>query len=277
MRLGRDPALTPFPVAHVADLIRRYKTHEKYLSDSTTLSEAAKPEKFKESTKQEDWKSTYLNYLRSIPGRDGVPLKYICRAKDEADMIAVSDNFLDDYIAAAPLSGNAYAINTVQVHTFLLNFVTGNDTAEAKIQGLRRANDGREAFKRLTEHYEGVDIPAIDIQEANKVLKTLFYGGEKPPHMWWSEFEKRLTRAFNAYVKREGRIVHSDEMKFRMLIDKIKPDFLVPTKVQLEIELLRVPLTITYNQSLALFRNMFNQKHPPQIGAATHHIRRNIN
>ncbi len=43
--------------------------------------------------------------------------------------------------------------------------------------------------------------------------------------MWWSEFEKRLTLAFNAYVKRERRIVHSDKMKIRMLLDKIKADF----------------------------------------------------
>ena len=98
------------------------------------------------------------------------------------------------------MEGNSYAIDTAQVHTFLLNFVTGNDTAEAKIQGLRRANDGREAFKHLVEHYEGVGIHAIDIREADKVLKTLFYGGEKPPHMWWSEFKKRLTRVFNAHM-----------------------------------------------------------------------------
>jgi hypothetical protein len=277
LRLGRDPSTTPFPIELVSDLIRRYKTHEKFLTDSKTLSEAAKPDKFKESTKWEDWKPTFLNYLRSIPGRDGIPLKYICREKDEADVNAANDDFLDDYVASAPLVGNSYAIDTVQVHTFLLNFVTGNDTAEAKIQGLSRPNDGREAFKRLTEHYEGVGIHAIDIREADEVLKTLFYGGEKPPHMWWSEFEKRLTRAFNAYVKREGRIVHSDSMKIRMLVDKIKADFLTPTKAQLEIELSRIPMTITYDQSLALFRNMVNQKHPPQVGAATHRTRRQVN
>ena len=76
-------------------------------------------------------------------------------------------------VASAPLEGNSYAIDTVQVHTFLLNFVTGNDTAEAKIQGLSQPNDGREAFKRLTEHYEGVGIHAIDIREADEVIKTL--------------------------------------------------------------------------------------------------------
>jgi hypothetical protein len=260
----------------VSDLIRRYKTHEKFQADTKTLSEAAKPEKFKESTKWEDWKPTFLNYIRSISGRDGVPLKYICREKDEADPTP-NDDFLDDYVMMAPLTGDSYAIDTVQVHTFLANFVSGNDTAEAKIQGLPRPNDGRDAFKRLVEHYEGVGIHAIDIREADEVIKSLFYAGEKPPHMWWSEFEKRLTRAFNAYVKREGRIVHSDSMKIRMLIDKIKADFLTPTKAQLEIELSRTPMSVTYEQSLALFRNMVNQKHPPQMNATHNRSRRNIN
>ena len=212
IRLGRDPSHTPFPLHLVNDLIRRHKTHEKFQADAKTLSEAAKPDKFKDNVKWEDWKPTFLNYLRSIPGRDGIPLKYVCREKDEPDPM-VNGDFLDDYVAMAPLEGNSYAIDTVQVHTFLLNFVSGNDTAEAKIQGLTRPNDGRDAFKRLVEHYEGVGIHAIDIREADEVIKNLFYAGEKPPHMWWSEFEKRLTRAFNAYVKREGRIVHSDSMK----------------------------------------------------------------
>jgi hypothetical protein len=52
--------------------------------------------------------------------------------------------------------------------------------------------------------------------------------------MWWLEFEKCLTRALNAYVKCEGQVVHSDSMKIQMLIDKIKADFLTPTKPQLE-------------------------------------------
>ncbi|KAI2505807.1 Reverse transcriptase (RNA-dependent DNA polymerase) [Fragilaria crotonensis] len=62
-----------------------------------------------------------------------------------------------------------------------------------------------------------------------------------------------------------------------MLIDKIKADFLTPTKAQLEIELSRVPMTMTYEQALSLFRNMVNQKHPPQMGAAQNRVRRNIN
>ena len=80
-----------------------------------------------------------------------MPLKYICRDKDVADPV-LNEDFIDDYVAMAPLTGDSYAIDTVQVHTFLVNFVSGNDTAEAKIQGLQRPNDGREAFKRLVKH-----------------------------------------------------------------------------------------------------------------------------
>ena len=80
----------------------------------------------------------------SIPGRDGIPLKYICSDKDEADVDVANDDFLDNYVASARLEGNSYVIDTLQVHTFLLNIVSSNDTAEAKIQGLSRPNDGRE-------------------------------------------------------------------------------------------------------------------------------------
>jgi hypothetical protein len=125
------------------------------------------------------------------------------------------------------------------------------------------------------EHFEGVVIHAIDIREADEVIRSLFFAGEKAPHMWWAEFEKRLTRAFNARVKRGGRIVHSDSMKIRILVDKIKADFLIPTKAQLEIKLSQTPMTITYDQ--ALFCNMVNQKHPPQMRATQNRVRSNVN
>ena len=92
-RLGCNPSSTPFPIELVSDLIRRYKTHQKFIDDSRTLSEAAKPDKFKESTKWEDWKPTFMNYLRSIPGRDGIPLKYVCCVKDLPDPRVTNDDF----------------------------------------------------------------------------------------------------------------------------------------------------------------------------------------
>ena len=149
--------------------------------DSKKLSDAAKPDKFKDTLKWEDWKPTFLKNIQSIPGRDGVPLKYFCREKDDADDTP-HDNFFDYKVTMAPLVlGDSYAIDTVQVHTFLVNFVSGNDTTKAKIQGLQCQSDGREAFKRLIEYHESVDIHAIDIREADEVLMNLIYAGENPP------------------------------------------------------------------------------------------------
>lgn len=88
--------------------------------------------------------------------------------------------------------------------------------------------------------------------------------------MWWSEFEKRLTRAFNADVERECRVIHLDSMKIWMLIDKIKADFPTPTtkEAHLKIAQSRTPISITYEQSPALFCNMVNQEHPLQMNVA---------
>jgi hypothetical protein len=90
----------------------------------------------------------------------------VCQEKDKAEL-TINKDFLDDCIAWVPLEGNSYAIDSVQVHTFLTNFVSGNDTAEAKYQGLQQPNDGTEAFKRLVKPYEGVGIHAIDTREAD--------------------------------------------------------------------------------------------------------------
>lgn len=54
-----------------------------------------------------------------------------------------------------------------------------------------------------------------------------------------------------------------------MQMDKVKAQF--------EIELSRIPMTITYGQSLAFFRNMVNQEHPPQMRTVQNRARRQVN
>ena len=176
-RLGRNPARMQFPVGEAAMLMRRYKTHQKFVEQSKTLSEASKPEKFTKETKWLDWKQTFLNYLRNIPGRDGVPLKYVCRDHDQPNPIP-HDDFLDDYVAMAQLNGEAFTIDSRTVHTLITNFIAGNDTAEAKIQSNEHLKNGRMDFRSLCDHYEGVGILAIDITKAEATLRNLHYTGE---------------------------------------------------------------------------------------------------
>ena len=108
-------------------------------------------------------------------------------------------------------------------------------------------------------------------------METLFYSDEKEPHMWWEEFEKRLNHAYNVYNKVEGREVHSLPMKLRTLLTKVNADFLGHTKAAIEMEMTRTPITLTYAQALANFRNEVNRKFPPEVSSSNYRTRRNIN
>ena len=79
--------------------------------------ESAKPGRLTLETKWHDLKPVFSNFLRSIPGRDGVPLSYIIRANDLTDPTLHLDA-LNDYVARAPLNGEAYVSDAKEVHTY---------------------------------------------------------------------------------------------------------------------------------------------------------------
>jgi hypothetical protein len=274
IRNGKDPSLLPFPVAEAAQLIRRYNTHTTFVTKSKTLAETAKPKTFDEKTKWDDWKPVFINFLRSIPGLNGVPLAYVCRENDEPLNGTPKEDFIDDYIDNAPLNGEAFTRDASEVHTYIVNFIAGNTTAESKILAHNESRNGRLDYMSLKEHYEGVGINAVDALGADKALETLFYAGEKKPHMWWEEFERQLTRAFSVYDRRANRQVFPEELKLRTLNRKITADFLQHTKSAINLELTRVPMTMTYNQALSAFRNEVNRKFPPGLSSNNQRQRR---
>ena len=116
-RHGRDPTLTQFNLNDIDNLIRKNKTHDLYVEKSKDLASASEPEKFKSGMKWNDWKPTFLNYLRAIPGRDSIPLSYVIRENDNPDYTP-KQNFLDEYVLTAPIIGDAFEIDTVEVRTY---------------------------------------------------------------------------------------------------------------------------------------------------------------
>ena len=267
IRVGNDPSNELFDIAEARELVRKYKTHETFVSKSKTLSDTSKPPQFTASTKWDEWSPVFINFLRTIPGRNGQPLNYICRKNDLPTLVPRAD-FMDDYVNRAPLDGDAFNIDAAEVHTYIQSFINGNETAEAKILGHADLNNGRLDFIALRDHYEGVGANSRDLITADKILDTLFYTGEKQPHMWWEEFETQLTKAFTIYERYEGRAVYSDLHKLRMLIRKVNADFLAQTKTSINIELTREPVTMTFDRALTTFRNEVNLKFPPQVGNA---------
>ena len=264
--LGRNPEFGSFSIEDTQVLMRRYKTHKQFIDKSSNISEAVKPSKFTVNMKWNDWVPTFTNYLRTIPvGRDGVPLNYIIRDSVEPDPTPCND-FLDEYVLMAPIErGWAYCIDAAEVHTLLVKFITGNETAEMQIKVHEIERNGQIDWMALKENYEGVGIHAFDIIEAEVIITDLFYSGEKFPHMYWEKFEQHLTHTFTVYAKVEDEQVHSQNMKLRILLNKIKADFLVHAKAGINIELIKTPMTMTYEQTLTTFHNEVNRRIRPQM------------
>ena len=79
------------------------------------------------------------------------------------------------------------------------------------------------------------------------------------------------------YEKNEGTHVHLQNIKLRILINKIKADTLIHVKAGLNFELTKVPMTLTYEQALATFCYEVNHKNPPQmVQASSNRERRSL-
>ena len=85
--------------------------------------------------------------------------------------------------------------------------------------------------------------------------------------MWWEEFEKQLTSAFVQYEKHKKWQVHLNQMKLRILLDKVNGDFLAQTKDGIRIVLTMMHMIMSYIQAFLGFRNEVNWKFPPQLGS----------
>ena len=72
------------------------------MEKTKTITDAAKPNKFRENIKWENWSPTFINLLRSIPGRNGVLLSYVYREFDEAMNYNPALDFIENYITQAP-------------------------------------------------------------------------------------------------------------------------------------------------------------------------------
>ena len=189
---------------------------------------------------------------------------------------AAHPNLLDDYVAAAPLNGTAYQVDNATVYTMIQHLISGNEEAESKLVSLNGTGDGRRCFQTLCDHYQGVGVLATEIVEAETTLSGLYYNGEKRPYMWWTEFERLLLHSYVIIDRAEGRPVYSNEQKLRRLMPKIKADFLSSQKASIEVELARIPITLTHATALDIFRNAVNNKFPPGNATATRTTCRNV-
>ena len=155
LRTNEDPAAEMFPVALRKDLVYHYNTHKQWVSDASDMAKSARPKMFAEKMKWSDWKVTLLNFLKSQPGRYGVPLSYVIRS-DNLVIQNTYANFLDEYAAKAPLQGRAFDHDASKVHSYIICFISENNVAEQKVLPFKDDNNGRLDYIALRDFYEGV-------------------------------------------------------------------------------------------------------------------------
>ena len=152
IRTGKDPSMIPLPVQKAAEFILRIKYHKDFADKSKKIVDTAKPTQFTEKSKWEYWNMVFIKFLKSIPGRNGVPLKYICMDKDEQSVIPGVD-FLKDDIDCAPLEGNAFMIDVSEVSTYLTSFIFCNTDAEEFLLKQVNKHNVNLYFMELNGHY----------------------------------------------------------------------------------------------------------------------------
>ena len=258
LRTGRDPTLMAFPVGDILTLTNELKICKQFEERSKLMATQSKPKKFTPEIEWVDWEPTLVKYLRQIPGLTGIPLSYVVRRQEIPPAVPIFGPVLESYVIHAPLTGNVFDADTQSVHTLLLTFITDYPEVESIVR-TATVDDGREAYLAMVARFEGVGAMGNDILDAEKVVKTLYYSGEKPPTMYWQKFEKDLKYAYAIVDRRAQRVVHDDESKLRSLVnERIKADFLRNTNTVLKIQLGSVPLTLTFQAALAALRNEVN-------------------
>ena len=90
--------------------------------------------------------------MRSIPGRNGVPLIYLCIPTNVQEK-AVYNDFIYEYIDKAPLVGQALTTDAAEVHTSIFRFNSGNTVVEANMVAHAAENNGRPECIALMDHY----------------------------------------------------------------------------------------------------------------------------
>ena len=151
--------------------MRRAKTHQLFVSKSDTISKAAKPVRSMKEVKWEDWAPTFMNYVRAIPGRDGVPLKYIIRDNDFSNLTPNKD-LRDDNVNNSSLQGGSFTIDAAEVHTFIVNLISQNEEAESVIKIHEEERNVIKDWKALIYHYEEMGVYSNNITKTELDLKT---------------------------------------------------------------------------------------------------------
>ena len=66
-------------------------------------------------------------------------------------------------------------------------------------KGLFGQHNMRLDFEALKNRYKGTRVMSLDMTKVDRFLENIHYAGEDKIYMWWDEFEKQMTWAFDVF------------------------------------------------------------------------------
>ena len=181
------------------------------------LPNAADPGFLKAEKHWKEWEERFVNYTRCHIGALGVPLSYVIRENNEADVTGTHPDFINKKIACAPLSGEYFDADKIAVFNMLVSFTTGQPSGDWIKTTLRYSN-GRRSMKALRTHFAGEGNASRTLADADRLKETLHYKNERA--MTFETFLTNLQKMFNIYDKEEEEV--PEDQQVRILFNKIK-------------------------------------------------------
>ena len=263
IRMGLDPADELFPVIDTNVYLKHYADHKKFLDNATATQKATEPQLFTKNIMWDDWNQTFRHYVGNIPGHSGVPLTYVIRENPNPDPTPMG-NLLANYVAMAPLSGEAFEHDDLRLLGLINKYIVGNDVAEGAVKACNTTTSGRDAYIALKIHYEGEGMMQDKVLRAEYQIENLFYSGnEGQKGMSWEKFERELGKAYAIIDNDAGRVVYDDAQKIRKLQKRLdKCAFLAPHRAAIQSKLIDTPMTLTFKQAIQYYRNAVRAQYP---------------
>ena len=195
---------------------RREEVRKQEIEKSKEVLKEASPGPLETESKWHEWEPAFENYLNSAYGVDGVPLAYVIRSNFLPDRTTTFNDFNEEAIACAPLSGPAFDADKRRVHQLMVSFTQGQ-MSEDWIKPVKRLKNGREDMERLRQHFSGEGNATRRIAVAERLRDSLSYKNERT--MSFEFYCNKVQKMYNIF-KQQGEPM-TDEAKVRFFLKKL--------------------------------------------------------
>ena len=207
----------PMFISQLQRALTRAEIRSNIKDQTKTAADAATPGPLKSEREWKQWEEKFTNYARSHLGTNGIPLSYVIRKNDAANINGTFTDFLTETIECAPLTGEYYMADRLTVFNMIISFTTGQPSHDW-IKSTIRYSDGRRSMKALRDHFEGEGNASRNKAEADRLKDTLHYKSERS--MTFETFLTQCQKMYNIYEK-EGEAM-PDDAKTRFLFKKVQ-------------------------------------------------------